>query len=410
MACAHANVGHAARDPDRTVAAIFRQHFAAFRARYGPPPSCERVARDLVRCRTAALGGHLDVCAACGFTRPAYNSCRNRHCPQCQARRQAQWVEHRVARLIPTHYFHVVFTIPRDLHGLVRRNRPRLYALLLQRAAAALTTLAHDPRWLGEAADLAITTVLHTWTRELHFHPHVHCLVSGGGLSHDGTRWIPAPPGFLFPVHVLGRLFRGTVLAGLAALRAAGQLDDDATDRAARRRRQRLYDQSWVVYAKRPFGGPAQVVRYLGRYTQRVAITNPRLLHLDDTTVVFRTRGHAQTACTPVEFLRRFCEHVLPPSFVKIRHVGLFAPAHVHTRLAQARALLVPAAATTTSLAPTDPVPTGAASTTVRSVAAWLLAVSGIDLTQCPRCHRPTMQRQLLPLACRAPPRPEPRP
>jgi len=410
MACAHANVGHAARDPDRTVAAIFRQHFAAFRARYGPPPSCERVARDLVRCRTAALGGHRDVCAACGFTRPAYNSCRNRHCPQCQARRQAQWVEHRVARLIPTHYFHVVFTIPRDLHGLVRRNRRRLYALLLQSAAAALTTLAHDPRWLGEAADLAITTVLHTWTRELHFHPHVHCLVSGGGLSRDGTRWIPAPPRFLFPVHVLGRLFRGTVLAGLAALRAAGQLDDDAPDRAARRRRQRLYDQSWVVYAKRPFGGPAQVFRYLGHYTHRVAITNHRLLHVDDTTVVFRTRGRAHTACPPVEFLRRFLEHVLPPHFVKIRHSGLFAAAHVHTRLAQARALLT-TTTPATPIFPADPVPAPASSAiAVRSVAAWLLAVSGIDLTRCPRCHRRTIQRQVLPLASRGPPHPGCRP
>jgi hypothetical protein len=173
-------------------------------------------------------------------------------------------VEHRMTRLVPTHYFHVVFTIPRDLHGLVRRNRARLYALLLQSAAAALDTLARDPQWLTEAAQLAITAVLHTWTRELLFHPHVHCLVSGGGLSRDGARWIAAPPDFLFPVHVLGKLFRGKFLAGLAELLAAGILDDDADHRAARRRRQRLYEQSWVVYAKRPFGGPQQVFRYLG--------------------------------------------------------------------------------------------------------------------------------------------------
>ena len=303
---------------------------------------------------------------------------------------------------MPTHYFHVVFTIPADLHGLVRRNRRRLYALLLQSAAAALTTLARDPQWLGESAELAITTVLHTWTRALHFHPHVHCLVSGGGLSRDGTRWVAAAPNFLFPVHVLGALFRGKVLAAIAAARAAGALDDDAHDRAARRRRQRCYDQRWVVYAKRPFGGPQQVFRYLGQYTHRVAITNHRLVHVDDTTVVFRTRGQAQTACAPGEFIRRFLEHVLPPRFVKIRHFGLFAAGHVHTRLAQARAVL-----TAPAIAPATAAVTGdaAATLTARPLAALLLALTGIDLARCPACHRRTLVRRPLLHYDRGPPR-----
>ena len=399
MPCARSAAGHAARDAGLDIAAIFARHFAAVRARDRPPPTCERVARDLIRCRTAALGGHVDVCTACGFTRPAYNSCRNRHCPKCQALRQARWVEQRLTRLVPTHYFHVVFTIPADLHGLVRRNRRRLYTLLLQSAAAALTTLARDPQWLGESAELAITTVLHTWTRDLHFHPHVHCLVSGGGLSRDGTRWVAAAPNFLFPVHVLGALFRGKVLAAIAAARAAGALDDDAHDRAARRRRQRCYDQRWVVYAKCPFGGPQQVFRYLGQYTHRVAITNHRLVHVDDTTVVFRTRGRARTACAPGEFIRRFLEHVLPPRFVKIRHFGLFAAGHVRTRLVQARAVL-----TTTATAPTTTAATKDAPA-ARPFAALLLALTGIDLARCPACHGRTLVRRPLLRYDRGPPR-----
>ncbi len=408
MPCARSESGHAARESELDIAAIFRQHFTAFRDRYGPPPSCERVARDVMRCRTAVLGGHLDVCTACGFTRPAYNSCRNRHCPKCQALRQARWVEQRLARLVPTHYFHVVFTLPRDLHGLVRRNRSRLYTLLLQSAAATLDALARDPKWLPEAAQLAITAVLHTWTRELLFHPHVHCLVSGGGLSLDGTRWIAAPPEFLFPVHVLGTLFRGKFLAGLTSLLATGTLEDDANDRAARRRRQRLYNQSWVVYAKRPFGGPQQVFRYLGHYTHRVAISNRRLVHRDDTTVVFRTRGRARTACHPVEFIRRFLEHVLPARFVKIRHFGLFAAVHVRTRLAHARHLL----ATTVRGFPADTpaAPPSLPSPGARPFAALLLQLTGIDLACCPICHQRTMLRRPAPRACRGPPRPRSRP
>ena len=310
-----------------------------------------------------------------------------------------------MTRLVPTHYFHVVFTLPHELQGLVRRNRARLYDLLLKSAAATLETLGHDPRWLPEPAQLAITAVLHTWTRELHFHPHVHCLVSGGGLSLDGTRWIAAPPAFLFPVHVLGKLFRGKFLAGLATLLAAGQLEDDADDRAARRRRQRLYDHAWVVYAKRPFGGPQQVFRYLGHYTHRVAISNHRLVHLDDDTVVFRTRGRDRAACPPVEFIRRFLDHVLPNRFVKIRHCGLFAAVHARTRLAHARHLLN--VTPTTATPHSDPAPAPAPSPPVRPFAALLLHLTGIDLARCSICRQRTMVRRPLLRECRGPPYPE---
>jgi hypothetical protein len=384
------------------VADIFRHHFEAFRRRYGPTPSYDRVARDVMRCRTAALGGHLDVCTTCGFARPAYNSCRNRHCPKCQALRQARWVQQRMTRILPTHYFHVVFTVPRELHGLVRLNRAHSYDLLIKSAAAALDALARDPKWLTHSAQLAITCVLHTWTRELTFHPHVHCIVSGGGLSSGGQRWIAARPDFLFPVHVLGALFRGKVLAGLTALRTAGHLRDDAQDRATRRRRQRLYDHSWIVYAKRPFAGAQQVFRYLGNYTHRVAIANSRLVHLDDDTVLFRTRGRHLTSCHPVEFIRRFLEHVLPARFVKIRHFGLFAATHVHTRLKDARRLL---ASTTVDLPPDHAVsPPGSAGTPELPFAALLLALTGIDLRLCPTCHTPTMVRRPLPTDYRGPP------
>ena len=172
------------------MADIFRQHFEAFRHRYVPTPSCERVARDLMRCRTAVLGGHLEVCTSCGFARPAYNSCRNRNCPKCQALRQARWVQQRMTRLVPAHYFHVVFTLPSELHALIRLNRALLYALLIK-SAAALDTLARDPKWLTQAAQLAITAVLHTWTRELMFHPHVHCIVSDGGRTENGRSPFP---------------------------------------------------------------------------------------------------------------------------------------------------------------------------------------------------------------------------
>src|SRR5882672_5531301 len=328
---------------------------------------------------------------------------RNRHCPKCQALRGARWVEQRLDRILPVQYFHVVFTLPGDLRELARRNRALVFDLLLKSAAGALLTLGRDPKWFGASAHLGVTTVLHTWARDLHFHPHAHCIVTGGGLAPDGKTWVAAPPDFLLPVHVLGALFRGKFLAGLERLRARGLLADDLDDRAARRRRARLYDQSWVVYAKRPFGGAEQVYRYLGRYTHRVAISNARLISVDDRAVVFRTRGQDTATLDPVDFIRRFLDHRLPRGFVKIRHGGLLAPTNVNGRLASAKA----------ALAGGDR--RGAGAATVDTVGLvpkiadlpWtdlLLALTGVDLKECPVCHTRAVVRVPLTTECRGPP------
>jgi hypothetical protein len=400
--------GEAAARPALEVADIFRRHLGGYRQLHALTEGQNDVARALVACRTAALGGHLDLCTACGFETPAYNSCRNRHCPKCQALNQARWVEARLERILPVHYFHLVFTLPSELHGLARNNRAAIFALLFRAAADALLTLAADPKWLGQSAQLGITAVLHTWTRELRFHPHVHCIVTGGGLARDQGQWVPAPRDFLFPVDVIGELFRGKFMAGLQELLGKGKLHDDATDRAARRRRQRLYKTSWVVYAKRPFGGPEQVFRYLGRYTHRVAISNARLVSMDDQAVVFRTRGGDTASLSPTEFIGRFLQHVLPSGFVKIRHFGLMASGNVNTKLECARAL-IPAAMPGDTTVPIngedvedDFPPVGPIDPNL-PWPALLLALTGQDVLLCPRCQRRTIVRLLLP-AARAPP------
>lgn len=394
------------------VADIFRRHLDDYRQLHALTEGQQDVARAIIACRTAALGGHLDVCTNCGFETPAYNSCRNRHCPKCQALNQARWVEARLERILPVHYFHLVFTIPSELHGLARNNRAKIFALLFRSAADTLLTLAADPKWLGKDAQLGITAVLHTWTRELLFHPHVHCIVTGGGLARDQSQWVPAPCDFLFPVYVVGALFRGKFMAGLQELLDQGELHDDVLDRSARRRRQRLYKTSWVVYAKRPFGGPEQVYRYLGRYTHRVAISNARLITVDDQAVVFRTRGSDTASLSPTEFIGRFLQHVLPHQFVKIRHFGLMSSGNVNTRLKHAAALL-PAAADAAKAIPGDHDDGGDDGGELASVGAidpnlpWpalLLALTGQDVLLCPRCQQRTIVRQLLP-PTRGPPR-----
>ena len=384
------------------MADVFAAHLPAYRRRYALDAAERRVAADILRCRTASLGGHLDDCPTCGFQRPAYNSCRNRHCPKCQGLAQARWVARRMKRVLPTHYFHVVFTLPADLHSVARQNRALVFDVLLRSAAAALLELGRDPKWLGQAAELAVTTVLHTWTRELRFHPHAHCIVSGGGLAIDGSRWVSAPNDFLFPVHVLGALFRGKVLAAIDQAQREGRLVLPATEqeRVFRRRLGQLHDKSWVVYAKRPFGGPEQVHRYLGLYTHRVAVSNGRLLAADGDDVTFRTRGEHTVTLPGVDFLRRFLDHVLPKGFVKIRHYGLLASGNVGSRLARARALLSPG--------DTDSSSHEEATDDEVDWPALLLELTGIDLRLCPRCQQPTLRR--LPLTpslhpARAPPR-----
>ncbi len=308
-------------------------------------------------CRTAQLGGHLDVCLDCGYKRPAYNSCRNRHCPKCQALDQHRCLERRLERILPVAYFHVVFTLPCELAPLGLRNRRIVYEMLFRAASETLLTLGKDPERLG--ALLGITMVLHTWTRDLRFHPHTHAIVTGGGLSLDGQRWLSTGGKYLFPVKLLGRLYRGKFLHHLARAHQDGQLDlpaELAEDGGFDRLLEKLYAKDWIVYAKRPFAGPQQVFSYLGRYTHRVALSNHRILDVKDKTITLATRHKKTMMLSPEELIRRFLLHVLPRRFQKIRHYGLMASANVHSRLERARALLESTA--TASHAPTShPVP-----------------------------------------------------
>jgi hypothetical protein len=335
------------------VADILRAHGQAYCARYPVAPLQAAVLRRLVACRTAALGGHVDACQRCGYTRVSYNSCRDRHCPKCQGVKRAQWLQARLERLLPVEHFHVVFTLPAALYPLMLYHPRQLYDLLFQAASQTLLTLAADRKRLG--AQIGLTAILHTWGQNLLFHPHLHCVVTGGGLSPDGSRWVAARPGYLLPVKVLGRLFRGKFLAGVQEAYRAGQLTlagsvaSLAQPQAFRRWLDTLYRQNWVVYAKRPFGGPVQVFRYLGRYSHRVAIANSRLLALEDGQVSFHWKDYADEHRTKVmrltadEFIRRFLLHVLPKRFVRIRHYGLLAGRNVTTHLARCRELLAAA-------------------------------------------------------------------
>jgi hypothetical protein len=343
--------------PALEVADVIRQYGGAFLARYGKGLSAvqRQALRDLANCRTAALGGHVERCLDCGHERICYNSCRNRHCPKCQALARAQWLDHQAEHLLPVEYHHVVFTLPAELSPLALANPALVYDLLLRSAAAAIRDVAANPKRLG--AMVGVLTVLHTWGQNLHHHPHVHCVVTGGGLSCDGAgklgaqpRWVACRAGFFLPVRVLSRLFRGKFLAGLRALLDAGEVRLPGTLAEAplgKRGWAGLYAKDWVVYSKRPFGGPAQVLKYLARYTHRVAISNARLVALKDGQVTFRYRDYAAgqqsktMTLSAVEFLRRFVQHVLPKGFVKIRHCGLLANAQREARLALCRRLLL---------------------------------------------------------------------
>jgi len=367
--------------PAAEIADIVRAHGQAFARAHALSAEKTAVLDAIARCRTAALGGHVDVCDACGHADISYNSCRNRHCPKCQSLAQARWLERRMQRVLPTHAFHVVFTLPSQLRPLALANRTLLFDLLFACAAETLLELGRDPRWLG--AELGITSVLHTWTRELLFHPHVHCIVTGGGLSSDGQRWIGTRKDFLFPVRVLGALFRGKFLARLRLAHARGDLYLPAPAHFERLCNQ-LQRKRWIVYAKPPFGGPQHVFRYLGRYTHRVGLSNRRLVSLDARGVTFRTRGSNTVTLEPDEFLRRFLLHVLPKRFVKIRHHGLMAASNVSTRLEMARHLLGQ--------------PSAAPMHALQDFRELLLALTGVDLKCCPRCLVGSITRH--PLSC----------
>jgi hypothetical protein len=338
--------------PALEVADIFRRHGEAFRRCHDTQLGRveRRVMSAIEACRTPALGGHVEQCDACGLVRCAYNSCRNRHCPKCQGLARAEWLEARQAELLPVPYYHVVFTLPVAAAEIAFHNKRVVYGILFRAAADALRDIAADPRHLG--AEIGAVAVLHTWGQALHHHPHVHCIVPGGGLSTDQTRWIPCRPGFFLSVRVLSRRFREVFLARLSAAFTAGELRfsgtlaalADASTFAARLAELRGIE--WVVFAKRPFAGPEQVLAYLGRYTHRVAIANSRLTADQDGKVSFTWKDYRHHGKTKVmtleadEFIRRFLQHTVPDGFHRIRHIGFLAYSHRTAKLALCRALL----------------------------------------------------------------------
>ena len=345
---------------DLEVADIFRRHGAAYRQeRRGHLGRVEtRVMRAIELCRTAALGGHLEACGDCSHRRIAYNSCRNRHCPKCQGAAREAWLAARVKDLLPTPYFHVVFTVPAAIGAIAFQNKALVYGILFEAALWTLKTIAADPRHLG--GEIGGIAILHSWGQTLSHHPHIHCLVPGGAWAPDG-RWIACRPSFFLPIHVLSRLFRRRFLERLAQAHEAGELaffGDLAALNGSKAVASALAGQrrvNWIVYAKPPFGSPEHVLAYLGRYTHRVAIANNRLVAADDDGVAFRWRDyrHGNAARTmrldPAEFIRRFLLHALPDGFHRIRHFGFLANGHRRSRLVFIRQAIAATASRRTS-------------------------------------------------------------
>ncbi len=351
-----------ARSRKPELADIVRAHGSAFCATHRLCAVQHRALRAIERCRTAALGGELRQCDACGERRYVYHSCRNRHCPKCQTRAKERWLAQRRAELLPVPYFHLVFTLPHELNALAQHRPRELYAMLFAAAAQTLVEFGRNPRWLG--GEIAATLVLHTWGQTLTQHLHVHCLIAAGALDAAG-QWMRSRRGFLFPVKALSMVYRGKFLAALSKLPAEPALLTA------------LRAKPWVVYVKRPFAGPEQILDYLGRYTHRTAISNDRLVSANATSVRFRYKDYAHgerrrvMRLDPIEFLRRFALHVLPRGFNRIRHYGLIANRAKRALLARARAALQ-------APAQTAPAP--------ESVRAFWQRVAGLDITRCTHC------------------------
>src|ERR1041385_7687637 len=349
------------------VADVFRTHEGDFLARWESVLSrAQRKAFDDIRaCRTAALGGHVEQCDQCGHSAISYNSCRNRSCPKCQAAARATWLAEREAELLPVEYFHVVFTLPQQLAALALQNAKTIYGILFRAVAATLLTIAADPKHLGAA--IGFLAVLHTWGQKLHLHPHIHCVVPGGGISADKARWIACRKSFFLPVEVLSLFFRKRFLIYLrrafrkGKLRFHGELANLAEPVAFEAFCKKAEDVDWVVYAKPPFGDPAQVLKYLARYTHRVAISNRRLLSMSDGSITFEWKDYADRnqvktmTLEAVEFIRRFLLHVLPCGFVHIRHFGFLANRRRKTMLALCRSLLAAPPVGTNTACESDP-------------------------------------------------------
>ena len=377
--------------PRLGLAEVLRRHGPAYLASHPLSAAKARVWRAILACRTAALGGHVQACDACGTMRHVYHSCRNRHCPLCQTRAKEAWLAARRREVLPVPYFHLVFTLPHDLNGLIGSNPRLLYETLFGAVSATLTEFAANPRWLGGTA--AFSLVLHTWKQDLGRHVHIHALMAGGALSATGD-WNTAKQGFLFPVQALSKVFRGKFIAALKQARDNGGLPEPVlADHAWRDLIARLYAHEWVVYAKQPLAGPEQVLEYLGRYTHRVAISNERIVGIDEAGVALRVRADATTGKKRTvrlkagEFIDRFLMHVLPGGFKRIRHYGLLGPAAKAVKLAQARAAL------------NAPVPDPLV---VESVQAFMQRIEWQEYLRCPHCG----EGQFVPTAPIAPVRP----
>lgn len=362
--------------PPFEVADVIRSTGTSFRQRAALSWPQHKVLDAIARCRTAALGGHRDQCYGCGYQAISYNSCRNRHCPKCQTSARDQWLRRRQQELLPVGYYHLVFSVPHILVPLMWQNQRRLFALLFEAAASTLLEVAADPRHLG--AQLGLLAILHTWGQTLQPHPHIHCVVPGGGLAPDRTHWIGSPTGFFLPVRVLSRVFRGKFLAGLRAafshhqLRFFGDCLPLAEEKNFALFLRGLFRQPWVVYSRPPFGGPQHVLHYLARYTHRVAISNQRLLSVADHRVCFRWKDYAHGSknrtmtLSAEEFLRRFLQHVLPKGFPRIRYFGFLANRRRQQLLPLCRCLLHQPPSTADTSLPDNSV-------------SW----------PCPRCHAP---------------------
>jgi hypothetical protein len=386
------------------VADIFRHHGLAYRESHRLPRNDWRVMRAIEVCRTSVLGGHKDKCDNCGHLEISYNSCRNRHCPKCQTLKKERWIEARSKDLLPIQYFHVVFTIPSELNHLVSMNRKVMYDLLFRSVSETLMELANDPKHLG--ARIGAIGILHTWGQNLMDHPHIHCIVTGGGLSPDGSSWVPCRKGFFIPVRVMSALFRGKFLDLLNSRFKRGEITFPGSISHLKYPgnfdafRRQLYHKKWVVYCKPPFDGAKGVLQYLGRYTHRVAISNNRLLVNRDGNVSFLWRDYADgnrqktMMLKADEFIRRFLLHVLPERYVRIRHFGLLANRNRKDNITVCRKII------------------GAGKTVTKENTkqeTWreqLLRICGIDVTACPVCQKGRMFRVALlhPLRCNSPP------
>ena len=401
---AHPRGADAAGDRGRLeLADIVRAHGAAFCAQRSLSGVQYRALRAIGACRTAALGGHIAQCDACGAQRYAYHSCRNRHCPKCQTLVKERWLAARRAELLPVPYFHLVFTLPHELNALAQGNPVQIYGILFAAVSATLVEFGANPRWLG--GEIAATLVLHTWGQNLNQHLHLHCLVAAGALHRDG-HWIRARRGFLFPVQALSKVFRGKLLSALEhafashQLKFAGATGALANAGAIQPFVAALRAHDWVVYAKQPFSGPQQVLDYLGRYTHRVALSNNRLTYFDEREVRFRYKDYAHgnrrkvLSLSPAEFIRRCLLHVLPRGFMRIRHYGLLANRNKRLKLAQARSAL-----DQPPLAQAPPPPP-------ESVEAFWLRIANFDIHQCTQCHagRMVLIAALLSQSARGPP------